>query len=65
MISTPLNFVGVEEADVQHVRAVIQRGENFKVYTPSHALDLVAAAAHAQTSRAYRWRSRDVLLGWE
>lgn len=36
-----LDFAGVEEADAEHVRSAIQRGENFKGNVPSDALDLI------------------------
>lgn len=34
-----LDFAGMEEADAQHVRAAIGRGDNFQGYIPSDALD--------------------------
>lgn len=36
-----LDFAGMEEADAQHVRAAIGRGDNFQGYIPSDALDFI------------------------
>lgn len=36
-----LDFAGIDETDAEHVRAAIQRSDNFQGYIPSDALDFI------------------------
>jgi hypothetical protein len=45
-----LEFAGIEESDAQHVRAAILRGDNFRGYIPSGALDFIV-----RNYRALAW----------